>query len=105
MNVAFLNWSESLMNIAVIGRGIIGLTTAITLQKEGHTVSILSREEPNLLVSEVAAAYWSPYRAEPREWGSLMKLTPGFVKSQFLIWVEMLIGMFGGKFSLTTTVS
>ncbi len=49
----------------VLGSGIIGLTSAITLQRAGYAVTIWTRERALNTTSSVAAAFWFPYRAEP----------------------------------------
>ncbi|MDY7093698.1 MAG: FAD-dependent oxidoreductase [Acidobacteriota bacterium] len=53
--------------ILVLGAGIIGLSTAVRLQEEGHSVEILARSLPMETTSAIAAAIWLPYRAEPAE--------------------------------------
>lgn len=52
-------------NIAVVGAGVIGLTTAIELQRGGHRVTIFARERPAYTTSAVPAAIWFPYHAQP----------------------------------------
>lgn len=53
------------MQIAVIGSGIIGLTTAIRLQEVGHTVTIYTKQLFNNTTSAKVGAIWFPYHAEP----------------------------------------
>ena len=48
--------------VAVLGCGVIGLSTAILLQREGRTVTIYARELPPETTSDVAGARWSPVR-------------------------------------------
>jgi D-amino-acid oxidase len=55
------------MKIIVIGCGIIGLSTAYVLQSEGFEVEIIAKDLPENTVSNVAAAVWFPFWAEPRE--------------------------------------
>jgi D-amino-acid oxidase len=50
----------------VVGAGVIGLTTAIRLLERGRPVRIVARELPPHTTSDVAAAVWYPYLAEPR---------------------------------------
>ncbi|HEX2361223.1 MAG TPA: FAD-dependent oxidoreductase [Jiangellaceae bacterium] len=61
------------MDVAVVGCGVIGLTTAVRLQEAGLTVRIVARDLPLETTSNVAAAIWYPYRAYPQnrvlEWG------------------------------------
>lgn len=46
--------------IAVIGSGVIGLTSAYRLLQAGYGVTILARVLPPHTTSDVAAAFWSP---------------------------------------------
>ncbi len=48
------------METAVIGCGVIGLTTGILLSRAGHKVTIYCRETPPNLVSNAACAIWEP---------------------------------------------
>jgi D-amino-acid oxidase len=61
------------VDVAVVGCGVIGLTTGVRLQEAGLTVRIVARELPLETTSNVAAAIWYPYRAYPQsrvlEWG------------------------------------
>ncbi|HSM36870.1 MAG TPA: FAD-dependent oxidoreductase [Longimicrobiales bacterium] len=52
--------------VVVVGAGVIGLTTAIRLLERAHPVRIVARELPPHTTSDVAAAVWYPYLAEPR---------------------------------------
>lgn len=47
-------------NIAVIGCGAIGLTTAVALQRAGLRVRIVAKEEPPDVASMAATGVWSP---------------------------------------------
>ena len=53
------------MAILVLGAGIIGLTTAITLRRQGHDVEIWAKAISPGTTSDVAAAFWYPYAAMP----------------------------------------
>lgn len=53
--------------VAVIGQGVIGLTSAIRLREAGFEVEIFSRDEPAKTASMSAGAYWWPYRAYPKQ--------------------------------------
>lgn len=79
--------------ILVVGCGVIGLTTAIELVERGHRVAIITRDESPRTTSDVAAAFWYPYRAgcAPRtlEWARtsyerfralVSERTPGVVR-------------------------
>jgi D-amino-acid oxidase len=46
--------------IAVIGSGVIGLTSAVRLLEQGFPVTVYARETPPYTTSDVAAAYWAP---------------------------------------------
>lgn len=46
--------------IAVIGSGVIGLTSAYRLLEAGFPVTVLARALPPHTTSDVAAAFWSP---------------------------------------------
>lgn len=53
--------------ILVIGAGVTGLTSAITLLKAGHRVSVWAKEFTPNTTSDVAAAIWFPYLCYPRD--------------------------------------
>ncbi|MEV4131278.1 FAD-dependent oxidoreductase [Dactylosporangium sp. NPDC049742] len=55
-------------DVTVLGAGIIGLTCAVRLQEHGHTVTVVTADEPGRTVSSLAAAVWYPTRtdADPR---------------------------------------
>lgn len=53
--------------VLVIGCGVIGLSTALELQRAGLRVTIAARALPPETVSNVAAAIWYPYAVSPRE--------------------------------------
>lgn len=56
--------------VAVLGSGVAGLTTARILQRRGRTVTIYARDLPPDTTSNVAGAQWAPYsvfdEASPR---------------------------------------
>jgi len=52
--------STSRPAVAVIGAGVIGLTSAIQLLEAGFPVTIFARVLPPQTTSDVAAAFWSP---------------------------------------------
>ena len=54
-------------NVAVIGCGVSGLTSAIELLRANHSVTIFARELPQDTTSAVPAALWFPYHVEPEE--------------------------------------
>jgi len=48
----------------VLGAGVIGLTTGMRLIEAGWRVTIVAREETPHTTSDVAAAFWYPYKVE-----------------------------------------
>ena len=58
---------------AIIGCGVIGLTSGIRLLEAGFDVEIIARDLPPDTTSDTAAAIWYPYRCHPEEkaleWG------------------------------------
>jgi D-amino-acid oxidase len=61
------------MTVVVIGCGVIGLSTALTLQDAAAEVRVVTKDLPPDTTSATAAAVWYPYRAFPEErvleWG------------------------------------
>lgn len=51
---------SGISDIAVAGCGVIGLTTALLLQRKGFKVIIYSKELPPETTSNIAVALWSP---------------------------------------------
>jgi D-amino-acid oxidase len=49
------------MNIAVIGAGISGMSSALKLIEAGHTVSVFAKAFSPNITSNRAAAFWLPY--------------------------------------------
>jgi D-amino-acid oxidase len=54
-------------SVAIVGAGVIGLTTAVVLAEAGFGVSVLTRELPADTTSSAAGAMWGPYLVEPRD--------------------------------------
>lgn len=52
-------------DVTVIGAGVSGLTSAISLQEQGYHVHILTKDVHPNITSSVAAALWFPYEAFP----------------------------------------
>jgi D-amino-acid oxidase len=52
---------------AVVGAGVIGLTTAVQLAEAGWSVQVLARDLPAQTTSAAAGAMWGPYLVEPRD--------------------------------------
>lgn len=55
------------MDVHVIGAGVIGLTTAVTLAEHGHQVLVRTAEPPALTTSWTAGALWGPWLAQPAD--------------------------------------
>jgi D-amino-acid oxidase len=59
----------------VIGSGIIGLTTALKLQKAGYAVTIVAKEKFSETLSSKVGAIWFPFQIEPlhkaHQWAAL----------------------------------
>ncbi|MGC4897241.1 FAD-dependent oxidoreductase [Micromonospora sp. DT31] len=51
-------------DVAVVGGGVVGMTTALTLQRRGARVTVLTADDPADTVSTVAAAVWYPSHTE-----------------------------------------
>ncbi|MFF0484357.1 NAD(P)/FAD-dependent oxidoreductase [Streptomyces sp. NPDC004779] len=51
--------------VIVVGGGVVGLTTAVTLAERGARVRVWSRDPAEATTSAVAGALWWPYRIEP----------------------------------------
>ncbi|ADL45565.1 FAD-dependent oxidoreductase [Micromonospora aurantiaca] len=51
-------------DVVVVGGGVIGMTTALTLQRRGAHVTVLTAHDPADTVSTVAAAVWYPSHTE-----------------------------------------
>jgi D-amino-acid oxidase len=54
-------------SITVVGSGIIGLTTAISLQEEGFQVKIVAKEQFSNTLSNKVGAIWFPFEIQPKE--------------------------------------
>lgn len=51
--------------VVIVGCGVIGLTTALTLQELGYKVKIITAQLPAETTSAIAAAIWLPYEVKP----------------------------------------
>ncbi len=53
------------MEVTVVGAGVIGLVTALTLEERGHAVRVVASAHGQAITSSIAGAVWFPYRAGP----------------------------------------
>jgi D-amino-acid oxidase len=53
------------VEVLVLGGGVSGLSCAVALLEAGHDVVLWARQMPPHTTSNVAAAFWYPYRADP----------------------------------------
>ncbi|MCW5767783.1 MAG: FAD-binding oxidoreductase [Phycisphaeraceae bacterium] len=64
-------------DVVVLGAGVIGLTSALTLEERGHRVRVIAASTGASVTSSVAGAIWFPFWAEPRErvsrWASVTR--------------------------------
>ena len=51
----------------MVGAGVVGLSCALRLLEAGHRVDVVARDLPRETTSAIAAAFWYPYRALPRD--------------------------------------
>jgi D-amino-acid oxidase len=54
------NEEDFVLDVVVVGAGVIGLTSAVRLQEEGLRVVVVAADEPLSTTSAVAAAVWYP---------------------------------------------
>ncbi len=55
------------MEVTVVGAGVIGLMTALSLEEHGHRVRIVAAATGAQITSAVAGAVWFPYRTGPAD--------------------------------------
>jgi D-amino-acid oxidase len=55
------------VDIAVVGAGVVGLTTAISLAEAGAATRVIAAEPPGATTSAAAGAVWGPVRCGPAE--------------------------------------
>lgn len=56
---------SAVRDVVVVGAGVIGLTTAITLAERGHHVLVRTAEPSSATTSAAAGALWGPWLAQP----------------------------------------
>jgi D-amino-acid oxidase len=54
-------------SVTVVGAGVIGLTTAVVLERAGHDVTVVARQTGLGTTSGAAGAVWLPYCVGPPE--------------------------------------
>jgi D-amino-acid oxidase len=54
-----------LMQVTVVGAGVIGLVTALALEERGHVVRVVAATTGVATTSAIAGAVWFPYRVGP----------------------------------------
>jgi D-amino-acid oxidase len=59
--------ASSSVDVTVVGAGVIGLTTAVELERAGHAVQVVALATGEDTTSAVAGALWFPFRADPPE--------------------------------------
>ena len=59
--------TSSVKKIAIVGQGVMGLTSAQRLLRQGFAVDIFSKEEFQETTSMAAGAFWWPHKAYPEE--------------------------------------
>jgi D-amino-acid oxidase len=72
------------MRVTVVGAGVVGLTTAVTLEERGHDVRVIAHAQGDATTSAVAGAVWFPYRVGPRA-----KVTTWAARTR--VWLEHLM--------------
>lgn len=55
------------MNVTVVGAGVIGLCTALELERRGHAVTVVAERIFDDTLSAVAGAVWFPYQVGPED--------------------------------------
>lgn len=68
------------MNLIVIGTGIVGVCSAAWLQRDGHTVTFISREPPGETCSFGNAGSLSPSACLPVGMPGMWKQVPGWLR-------------------------
>jgi len=53
--------------VAIVGQGVMGLTSAVRLRESGFRVTLFSREPFGQTTSMAAGAYWGPHKTYPAE--------------------------------------
>lgn len=66
-------------NVAIIGAGIVGLSTALSLQQAGYRVTLIDREAPGMGASFGNAGLFADYARLPFTKFALMRKMPGML--------------------------
>lgn len=79
--------------VALIGAGVIGLTSAICLQDAGYQVTIFTKEMPQDTTSSAAGAVWWGYgEGKIRDWSEhTLKVYKELLQAgnEFILWMRM----------------
>ncbi|MFJ2022396.1 FAD-dependent oxidoreductase [Streptomyces sp. NPDC087897] len=89
-------------DVIVVGGGVVGLTTAVTLAERGLRVRVRSRDPAGATTSAVAGALWWPYRIEPAErvgdWSlETLAVYEGLAAAPEETGVRLVAGLHGGE--------
>ena len=66
-------------NIVIIGAGIVGLSTALSLQKSGYQVTLIDREDPGMGASFGNAGLFADYARLPFTKFAMLRKMPGML--------------------------
>ena len=66
-------------HIAVIGAGVVGLATALWLQRSGHRVTLIDRQEPGQGTSFGNAGVFADYARLPMTSFAQLRSVPGML--------------------------
>ncbi|MEE1754081.1 NAD(P)/FAD-dependent oxidoreductase [Streptomyces sp. SP18CS02] len=88
-------------DVVVVGGGVIGLTTALTLAERGARVRVWTRDGAGETTSATAGALWWPYRIEPGEqagaWAlESLRVYGGLARDAARTGVRMVAGVHAG---------
>ncbi len=70
---------ENINKIAVIGAGVIGITTALQLARRGHAVTLLDKNQPAEGCSKGNAGHFATEQVFPMADAALLTKVPGML--------------------------